>query len=282
MKRALLLLLAVLFLAGCAGQTGNAGQGSGTDYSELQTESAAEKFFSIRYELGDTEDDFLATPTNAKAGDLVEIRTQVLIDADIHVYLDNEKEVQKSHYDSDYWGYSFTMPSKDVLVTAKPYTKEEIWGIGVDSMNIVQGVQYIRTDGYIDGESYPKTFWISSVEELQSYYEANKAKYWLDGNEFAAAMERYDASFFNENDLIVVLLEEGSGSNRYEVTGVKVSPSPNDGKQYVIQPEIKRLVPECGTCDMAEWHIIIEIGKDHGMSVSELQEPIFTVVTLAG
>ena len=282
MKRALLLLLALLLLAGCAGQTGNAGQGSGTDYSDLPTESGTEKVFSIRYELGGMEDDFLATPANAKAGELVEIRTQVLIDADIHVYLDNEKEVQKSHYDSDYWGYSFTMPSKDVVVTAKPYTKEEIWGIGEIGMDYIQGVQYIRTDGYVEGEAYPKLFWISSAEELRNYYEANKEKYWLDGNDFAAAMERYDAAFFNENDLIVVLLEEGSGSNRHEVTGVKVSPSQKGEKQYVIQPEIKRLVPECGTCDMAEWHIIIEIDKDHGMSVSELEEPIILVGPLAG
>lgn len=192
------------------------------------------------------------------------------------------KYVIKSLFSWVYWGYSFTMPSKDVVVTAKPYTKEEIWGIGESSMNYIQGVQYIRTDGYVDGETYPKTFWISSVEELQNYYEANKEKYWLDGNDFAAAMERYDASFFEENDLIVVFLEEGSGSNRHEVTGVKISPSENGEKQYAIQPEIKRLVPECGTCDMADWHIIIEIDKGHGMSVSELQEPVFTVVTLAG
>ena len=37
-------------------------------------------------------------------------------------------EFDKTHSDSDYWGYSFTMPDKDVVITAKPYTKNEIWG----------------------------------------------------------------------------------------------------------------------------------------------------------
>ncbi len=85
--------------------------------------------YEITYELGSLRDDFIDTPTSAEYGDTVEIRTQILIDADIHVYVDG-KEIQKSHYDSDYWGYTFTMPQKSVIVTAKPYSKNEIWGLG--------------------------------------------------------------------------------------------------------------------------------------------------------
>lgn len=44
-------------------------------------------------------------------------------------------------------------------------------------------VQYIRTDGYIDGEKYPKTIWITSVSELKEYYNANKDKYYLESVE---------------------------------------------------------------------------------------------------
>ena len=277
MKKLIVSLLALLLLAGCAGRDGEAGAAGTTD-SRTHTSASAEAARSIYYELGELAEDFILTPAEAKPGETVELRTQVLFDADIHVYLDGQ-ELEKSHYDSDYWGWSFPMPDRDVTVSAKPYTKNEIWGIGEDGMDFVQGVRYIRTDGYIDGEEYPKTFWLSSVEELEAYYEANKDKYWLDSEGFAAARKDYDASFFENCDLLVVLLEEGSGSVSHELTGISVSPPQNREKQYSLRPEITRFVPEIGTCDMAEWHILIEIPKDHGMSVSELAEPVFMNVS---
>ena len=85
--------------------------------------------FTITYDLGSIAEHFTYAPTKAKAGDSVELKTEILIDADIHVYVDG-KELEKSHYDSDYWGYSFIMPEKDLLVTARFYTKGEIWGVG--------------------------------------------------------------------------------------------------------------------------------------------------------
>ena len=83
---------------------------------------------TIRYELGTTASHFSGlVPAKAKAGETVELRTEVLYDADIHVYVDGE-EIPKSKYESDGWAYSFVMPDKDVLVTARFYTEEEIWG----------------------------------------------------------------------------------------------------------------------------------------------------------
>ena len=83
----------------------------------------------ISYELGKLEDNFTDKPSSAKRGDTVEIRTEILFDADIHVYVDGV-EIAKTHFDSDYWGYSFTMPDQDVTITAAPYTKAEIYGTG--------------------------------------------------------------------------------------------------------------------------------------------------------
>lgn len=162
-----------------------------------------------------------------------------------------------------------------------PITDEETSG----DAYIDFGVQYIRTDGYSEGEEYPKAFWITSVKELEEYYDLNKEKYFLESIEqpasdrtigFVDAVKKYDDAFFEKNDLIFALLEEGSGSIRHEVTGVKLLPSHIDRIQYYIQPEIKRIVPEIGTDDMAEWHIIIEVSKDCGMSVSELKTPIIS------
>ena len=60
-------------------------------------------------------------------GSIVSITTQVLQDADIHVYA-NEEEIEKTKSDSDGWEYSFQMPDNDVIITAEWYTKEEMNG----------------------------------------------------------------------------------------------------------------------------------------------------------
>ena len=131
--------------------------------------------------------------------------------------------------------------------------------------------QYIRTNGYNDGEEYPKTLWITSREELDDYYAANSERYFLGhvdevysdtGIGFADAAEKYDDDFFVSHNLILVVLEEPSGSIRHEVTGVARYPSMLDIVQYFVRPSITRTVPEVGTADMAEWHVIIEVGKD--------------------
>ncbi len=146
-------------------------------------------------------------------------------------------------------------------------------------------VQYIRTNGYADGEEYPKIFWITSADELKTYYEASKDKYDLEHREypysdetkgFLDAVKQYDAAFFEKNDLIFVLIEEGSGSIRHKVSGLHVGISQEDGMKYDIQPEVRRIVPEVGTDDMAEWHIIIEVSKDYGKAVAQLKMPVIT------
>ena len=117
--------------------------------------------YSIQYELGSAETHFAETPLSAKAGDLVEIKTNgILYDADIHVYVDGQ-ELSKSHYDSDYWGYSFVMPEKDVLVTAKFYTKDEIWGSSSETDNNIDSIHsFSYADDcaiYVEGEPGVKT-----------------------------------------------------------------------------------------------------------------------------
>ena len=143
--------------------------------------------------------------------------------------------------------------------------------------------RYVRTDGYHDGEAYPKTVWITSAGELREYCEANRDYYWMgsvtDPNSgrdvgFTAAVSGYGDAFFEAHDLLFVLLEEGSGSIRHEVTAVRALPS-GDGK-YVIRPEITEIIPEAMSDDMAEWHILIEIEKKYGKTASEKTEPVIT------
>ena len=115
--------------------------------------------------------------------------------------------------------------------------------------------QYIRTNGYSDGAVYPKKKLITSRAELDSYIEANKDTYNLTsgwtGSNFMGAVSGYDDNWFSSHQLLVVVLEEGSGSINHTVAEV-------NGLGVTIQREI----PEVGTDDMAEWHILIEVDKD--------------------
>ena len=150
---------------------------------------------------------------------------------------------------------------------------DEILGIGIlpdiveipDESSITYDVQYIRTNGYHEGAEYPIVKIIRSVNELNAYYNANKDKYDLERHEkvykdttigFLDACDKYDEAYFEKQELIIVLLEEGSGSVRHKVESVIIG---SDDFCYI---SIDTMVPEVGTDDMAEWHILIEPEAD--------------------
>lgn len=155
--------------------------------------------------------------------------------------------------------------------TYKP--SDEVLGIGIlpDSMEIPgessinYDVQYIRTNGYHEGAEYPFVKIIHSVEELNAYYHANKDKYDLERHEkvysdttigFLDACDKYDETYFEKQKLIIVFLEEGSGSVRHKVESVIM------GTDDICYIDIDTIVPEVGTDDMAQWHILIELEGD--------------------
>ncbi len=122
--------------------------------------------------------------------------------------------------------------------------------------------KYIRTNGWHDGVSYPVVTLIDSAAALARYYETNRELYDFSHKEkvysdttvgFVDAIKGYDDAWFGTHQLLIVLLEEGSGSVRHAVTKVMA------GGEPVI--EIDRLIPEAGTDDMAEWHILIETDR---------------------
>lgn len=127
--------------------------------------------------------------------------------------------------------------------------------------------QYIRTGGYYEDGEYPSVKIIRSVDELNRYYEENKENYGLGRRPdahlysdvtkgFLDACDKYTEAYFKNNILLMVLLEEGSGSNRHNIENIKID---TNGKLFV---NIDTLVPFMGTCDMANWHILIELEKD--------------------
>jgi hypothetical protein len=144
-----------------------------------------------------------------------------------------------------------TTTAKTVTTTAikvtEPITTTKEYG--------PNSIYYIRTNGYNDEVSYPKTVLIRDISALNSYIAQNKGKYDLDNSwadvTFVKTAKKYDSEWFSTHDLAMVLLEESSGSVTHKVASV-------EGGDLVV---IERYSPEVGTADMAEWHILIEVDK---------------------
>ncbi len=136
-----------------------------------------------------------------------------------------------------------------------------------DTVNETEGekkekflTHYIRTNGYNEGVKYPYVVKIGSEEELASYIEENGDRYFLGSTEnyddyrigFSDLAEKFDSEFFSEKMLVMAVLEEGSGSVTHEMCGV------TEDNEIILT----RIVPEVGTCDMAQWHIVMEMPRE--------------------
>ncbi|MDR3085027.1 MAG: hypothetical protein LBU47_01800 [Christensenellaceae bacterium] len=148
--------------------------------------------------------------------------------------------------ESGYEGYQYLFKLK---ADGKP-TPEEL---GFDA-------QIVRTNGYSEGSEYPIVTVVTSKAALRHYFEENKICYDFAPREavyadatigFADAIQRYNNAFFEKKRLVVVVLEEGSGSIRHLVKKV-------GGNGEIT---IERLLPEPSTDDMAQWHILIELDQ---------------------
>ena len=79
--------------------------------------------------------------------------------------------------------------------------------------------------------------------------------------------EAYDDTWFADNVLLLVQLDENSGSVRHEVQRLYR----DEQGQWLLQ--IRKQVPEMGTCDMARWQLLVEvpagsIGPDETVTVT--------------
>lgn len=136
---------------------------------------------------------------------------------------------------------------------------------GGDPQSWLYQTQYIRTDGGNESSQYPSYVIIHSRDELEQYYDNYKEIYDLEHHEqvysdttigFLDAIEQYDDAFFADRDLIILVLEEGSGSIRHEVNGIR--PYYDNTWQLTV----RRITPEVCTDDMALWHLLIEVQKN--------------------
>lgn len=88
------------------------------------------------------------------------------------------------------------------------------------------------------------------AEELCEYYQADRGE-----NSLKAMLLSYGDEFFKENNLVLAHIESGSGSVRYDVTGISIS-----GDNFTMN--VKATMPEVGTTDMADFFIVVELEKE--------------------
>ncbi len=104
-------------------------------------------------------------------------------------------------------------------------------------------VQCFRV-GWQDG-SYPQTQVITSLPALEAFLNVYENGWETE------APRCYTKEWFQTHKLLAVILSEGSGSVSHEVTAVSAH-----------EVKINRYIPEVGTCDMAEWLMLIELDRD--------------------
>jgi hypothetical protein len=122
-------------------------------------------------------------------------------------------------------------------------------------------VQYVRTDGRAPVAEFPSSLIIRSKQELLNYYENNKAYYsmdssWDESPAFRDAIARYNDAYFAKRELLIVLMEEPSGSIRHKVN--RMWDVFVEGKR-VYNISITSFKSMRGDDDMAQWHILIEL-----------------------
>lgn len=120
----------------------------------------------------------------------------------------------------------------------------DITTIKYDSKNI-------KTHLYIDNFNSPSTDIIKSTSDITAYTKK------FDDNSLSKALEKYTESYFKDNVLVIVNIQESSGSNTNKVDRVCKINSSNK-----IDIFVKRDVAEIGTDDMAMWHLLVEIDKN--------------------
>lgn len=131
--------------------------------------------------------------------------------------------------------------------------------------------QYIRMNGIDEDAIYPAALIIRSVEELKTYCEN------ISTEEFLEACDKYSENYFENQVLVLVVLQEGSGSISHNVKALTTKGIVTGNEMTAkLSIEIESLIPEAGTCDMAQWHIIIE---PKAMVYVESNEDIELVLT---
>lgn len=143
-----------------------------------------------------------------------------------------------------------------------PGASTEVTGANVDQekeTRSFQNEQYLSVT-YGATPQAPSAVILGNVQSLTDYLAV------FSEDDLSAVSQAYDETYFASGRLLAVLVETGSGSNSFTL--------PEDGlsDEQVVLEENR---PQVGTCDMAAWLIVAEVGTEF----SDGQELEVSVVT---
>ncbi len=111
---------------------------------------------------------------------------------------------------------------------------------------------------YREAIDFPLARQVDSAEELAAFREAyESADYPVDNGNFAS----YTAEFFNTRTLLLVIIEEPSGSITHQVTGLR-----REGDALIVR--YARYCPFMRTADMAYWLACVEVAREDAAGAS--------------
>ena len=111
----------------------------------------------------------------------------------------------------------------------------------------------------LTGAEYPSVTLVTSRTQLEDTFMTDSYEDPLASQEFLSEMEcsEFTDTFFETKDVLIILLEEDSGSVSHTLTSIERA---DTGSPWTVH--IRRRVPEMQTEDMAYWYIVAEIDKN--------------------
>ncbi len=129
-----------------------------------------------------------------------------------------------------------------------------------EEKEVVFDAVYSRTDGYFEEKTYPYVTVLNTRAQLEQYTAEHEGQFNFYDNassdSFYNIVTAYDAAFFADYSIIMIMVKEESGSVRHTVEDVVCQ----DGKTTVT---LGRILPDGDTTDdEAFWHVMIKLPKD--------------------
>ncbi|MDR1071014.1 MAG: hypothetical protein LBL37_09575 [Gracilibacteraceae bacterium] len=116
---------------------------------------------------------------------------------------------------------------------------------------------------------YKEGFTVSSVQYLSAthFEDADALADYMAGGEalydFAGIFAQYDEEFFQDNRLVLVYVEDGSGSAQFALGGAAL------GGEGSMTIDVNRISPELGTADMLAGFLALECPRNAAPEVSK-------------
>ena len=116
----------------------------------------------------------------------------------------------------------------------------------------------IQTYLYIEGMKSPRVDVIDNLQQLYDY------AYTFSDNELDLQFKKYTNSYFEDNILLIVTIQEGSSSITNSVAGIEKT----NGK--TINIKTNRKVPQTGDTVMAMSHLVIELDSKYMKNIEKV------------